>query len=184
MGGGEGRVADAEVIGQAGEEEAGEASLAEVVGEAGRGLLVVFEKGGVAVDVAAEALAKDQFGVRKVEAGVDLGTGSALDAVVGPEVLGAVRSLDGVGEREKAVGAGEGDMAAGVPVLGEEYVVEARGEGVDPGDDGVAAWDRERAAGEEVELHVDDEEGVCWAEGHGHFDVTGFPGPCTWANVA
>ena len=53
----DGGVADAEVVGEAAEEEAMEAALAQVAGEAGRGEVVVFEEGGVGVDVAAEALA-------------------------------------------------------------------------------------------------------------------------------
>jgi hypothetical protein len=77
-----------------------------------------------------------------------------------------------------AVGAGEGDVAAGVPVLGEDDVVELRGEGVDAGEDGVAVSDRERAAGEEVELHVDDEQGIGCAQGDAHGS------DCTSAAVA
>ncbi len=69
-------------------------------------------------------------------------------------------------ERVKAVGAGEGDVVAGMPVLGEDDVVEAGGEGVDAGDDGVAVGDGQGAAGEKVELHVDDEERVGGAELH------------------
>ena len=59
----DGGVADAEVVGEAAEEDAMEAALAEVAGEAGGGEVVVFEEGGVAVDVAAEAFAEDEFGV-------------------------------------------------------------------------------------------------------------------------
>ena len=40
-----------------------------------------------------------------------------------------------------AVGGGEGDVLGGVPVLGEDDVVEFFGEGVDEGDDGVAVGD-------------------------------------------
>ena len=74
-GGGDGGEADAEVVGEAGEEEAGEVALAEVAGEAGGGGAVVFEEGGVAVDVPAEAFAEDEFGVGDVEGGVEVGAG-------------------------------------------------------------------------------------------------------------
>jgi hypothetical protein len=47
-----------------------------------------------------------------------------------------------------------------VPVLGEKNVVEALGEGVDGGDDGVAFFYFERASGAEVILEIDDEESV------------------------
>ena len=67
----EGGETDAEVVGQAGEEEALEAALAEVASQAGWSGVVVFEEGGVAVDVAAETFAEDQFGVGDVECRVE-----------------------------------------------------------------------------------------------------------------
>ena len=129
MGGGDGGEGDAEVEGDAGEEEAAEVALAEIAGEAGGGRAVVFGEGGVAVDVLAEAFAEEELGVGNGEGGVEVGAGGALNAVVGPEVLGAVGELYCVGKRLLGVGAGEGDVAAGVPVLGEEDVVEAAGRG-------------------------------------------------------
>ena len=139
----DGGEADAEVVGEAAEEEAGEVALAEVAGETGRCRVVIFEKGRVAVDVGAEAFAEDELGLGDLEAGVDLGAGGVLDAVVGPEVLGAVGGFDGVERALAGVGAGEGDVAEGVPVLGEDDVREAGGDGVDSGDDGVAVRDGE-----------------------------------------
>jgi hypothetical protein len=53
----DGGVADAEVVGEADEEEALEVAFTEVAGQAGWGAVVVFEEGGVTVDVAAEAFA-------------------------------------------------------------------------------------------------------------------------------
>lgn len=56
-----------------------------------------------------------------------------------------------------------------MPVLREEDVVERCGECVNSGDDLVTTPDGERAAGEEVDLHVDDEEDVGgWEREHGH----------------
>ena len=123
-------------------------------------LAVVFGEGGVAVDADAEAFAEDEFGVRDVEIGVELGALGVLDAVVGPQSLFAVGRVYCVRKGFEVMSAGEGDVIAGMPVLGEDDVVEAGGEGVDAGDDGVAVGDSERAAGEEVELYVDDEQGV------------------------
>ena len=150
--------------------------------------MIVFGEGGVAVDVGAEAFAEDELGVGDVEVGVELGAGGALDAVVGPEVLGAVGGFDGVGEGLLAgVGAGEGDVVGGCQSWVRRTWVEAGGEGVDAGDDGVAAGDGEGSAGEEVELHVDDEEGV---GGAGRWVITvivrrgdgwGGSGPLGWA---
>ena len=62
----DGGVANAEVVGEAAEEEALQVAFAEIACEAGGGGVVVFEEGGVAVDVAAEAFAEDEFGVGDV----------------------------------------------------------------------------------------------------------------------
>ena len=91
----DGGVADAEVVGEAAEEEAVQVALAEVAGEAGGGAVVVFEEGGVAVDVAAESFAEDEFGVGDVEGGVEGCAFGVLEDVFGPEGLGAVVDFDG-----------------------------------------------------------------------------------------
>src|SRR5665213_771498 len=67
----DGGESDAEVVGKAAEEEALKTTFAEVAGEAGGSLVVVFEEGGVAVYVATEAFAQDEFGVGDVERGVE-----------------------------------------------------------------------------------------------------------------
>lgn len=99
---------------------------------------------------------------------MELSAGRALEAVVGPEGLFAVGSVEGVGEGIEVVRAGEGNVVGGVPVLGEDDVVEAGGECVDAGDNLVAAGDGECSAGQEVELHVDDEKCVIGSEHEGH----------------
>ena len=102
--------------------------------------MVVFEEGRVAVDVTAKTLSQDEFGVGDREAGVEGCSGSVLEAVIGPECLGAVVDLD---EFEGLLGVGgcKGDVVGGVPVLGEDDVIEFLGEGVDDGDYFVAALD-------------------------------------------
>jgi hypothetical protein len=92
--------------------------------------------------------------------------------MVGPEVLRAVGSLNGVGKRLLAMRAGKRDVSARVPILGEEDVVELLREGIDAGDDGVALTDFKGSADaverrKEVSLHVDDKESVRGAESEG-----------------
>lgn len=133
--------------------------------------MVVFEEGGVAVDVAAEAFSQDEFGVGDVEAGVKVGAGGALDAVIGPEGLRAVGDLDALVGLLAGVGRGEGDVAGGVPVLGEDDVFEAPGEAVDDGDDLVALGYGQRASNSingraEVVLDVDNQQYVSGLELH------------------
>ena len=114
----EGGEADAEVVSEAAEEEAGEVTFAEVARESGGGGVVVFEEGGVGVDVGAETLAEDQLGLGDVEGGVELGAGGLLKAVLGPEGLGAVGGLDRFVGLLVGVCAGKGDVSGGMPVLG------------------------------------------------------------------
>jgi hypothetical protein len=160
----DGGVANAKIVGQAAEEEALQVPLAEIASEAGWGGVVVFEEGGVAVDVAAEAFAEDEFGVGDEKRWVEGCSTGVLDDVLGPEDLGAVVDFDDL-ERLFVVGGGEGDVLVRVPVLGEDDVVESFGEGVDDGDYGIAVGDAEVSAGHEVVLDVDDQEGVCGLEG-------------------
>ena len=61
--------------------------------------------------------------------------------------------------RIEEVEAGVG-TALGVPVLGEDDVLEERSDAVDDGNDSVALGHGQRAAEEEVVLHVNDEEDV------------------------
>ena len=76
-------------------------------------------------------------------------------------MLRSVGELDGIGEGVSAgMRAGERDVAAGVPVLGKQDVVEARSDGVNGRDDVGGAGHGESSTGHEVDLHVDDEQGV------------------------
>jgi hypothetical protein len=143
-------------------------AFAEIAGQAGWSDAIVFGERGVTVDGAPKAFAQDQLGVGNVEIGMKLRAGRALNTVVRPERLLVVRRVDCVGKGFEVVGAGEGDVARGVPVLGEDDVVEAGSERVDTGNDLVAVGNGQRAAGHEVNLHVDDQEGVGVAKGEGH----------------
>ena len=58
--------------------------------------MIVFEEGGVAVDVAAEAFAEDEFGVGDVQGWMEGCAFSVLEDMFWPEGLGAVVDLDGL----------------------------------------------------------------------------------------
>ena len=92
----DGGVVDTEVVGEAAEEEALEPPFAKVAGEAGWCAVIVFEEGGVAVDVAAEAFSEDEFGVGDGERGVEGCAFGVLEDVIGPEGLWAVGGFDGL----------------------------------------------------------------------------------------
>jgi len=58
-----GRVADAEIVGETAQEKAFDATLPEVAGKPCRSSVVVFQKSRVGIDVPAEAFANDELGV-------------------------------------------------------------------------------------------------------------------------
>src|SRR5262249_28163309 len=88
----DGAPGNAEIGGEAGEEDALQAALAQVSGQP-RGLAIGLVEGGVAVDLVAVALADDELGMGHVEALDQLGSGSALDAVIGPQHLRAIGEI-------------------------------------------------------------------------------------------
>lgn len=156
----DGGEADAEVVGETTEEEPLEAALAKISGETGRSEMVVFEEGGVGVDVATEAFTQDQLGVWNVEGRMKGRAGSILQAVFRPERLWAVSRLDGIERLFAGVGGGERDVCGGVPVLSEDHVIEFLREGVDRRDDLIAAGYFKGATGAEVVLNIDDEQSI------------------------
>ncbi len=127
MAGVERGVGDAVVIREAGEEDASELSLFQVPAQPRGGSAVVLEEGGIGIDFAVEAFAKDQFGAREGERGVVLRTFTALNAVVGPKGLRAVAEVDLFEGLLARVDGGERFVVGGVPVLGEDDVLERAG---------------------------------------------------------
>ena len=83
--------------------------------------------------------------------------------MVGPELLLLAADGDGGEGQLVLVGGREGDVVGGVPVLADEDMGELRVglEGVDGGEDAVAALDLQRPALAEVVLRVDDDQCLC-----------------------
>jgi hypothetical protein len=116
--------------------------------------------------------------MRNVEVGVQLRAAAALKAVVRPKRLFAVRRVDAVREGLKTVCAGKGDVSCGVPVLGEDHVVEVRSKCVEAGDDVRAAGNGKGcgvlgATGQKIALHVDEQKGVGGEERQVHAPLYG-----------
>jgi hypothetical protein len=63
---------------------------------------------------------------------------------------------------------GEGTMTRGMPILGQDNVIESGCEPVDHGNDGIAVSHGKRAAGAEIVLYVDDQQYivVTWPDLH------------------
>jgi len=102
---------------------------------------------------------------RQVEAVMQGRASRSLDAVIRPEHLLAVAQSRGLERLLAGVARSERGMARGMPVLGDDDVLELAREAIDERHDLVAALHFERAAGTEVVLHVDDDQAI---RGAGH----------------
>ena len=142
--------------------------------------MVIFKEGGVGVQVGTDTLAEDVFGLVNVEVRVKLGTGGLLQAVIGPEGLGSVGGFDHLVGLLVGVGAGEGNVGRGMPVLGEDDVGKVDDECVDEGDNSVRAGYGQAAARAEVILEIDDEERVGEAECHCRERAGGYQKSCSF----
>src|SRR6188508_1089971 len=84
----------------------------------------------------------------------------SLDAVIRPEHLLAVAQPRGLERLLAGMARSERGMARGMPVLGDDDVLELAREAIDERHDLVAALHFERAARAEVVLHVDDDQAI------------------------
>ena len=102
---------------------------------------------------------------------VKRGARPTLHAMIRPQRLFAIRQGDRLERPLARMRGGEGDVAGGVPILGQHDMGEALAEAVDERHDRIAVADRQRAAGHEIILHVDDEKDVPFVNrnpnGHG-----------------
>jgi hypothetical protein len=90
---------------------------------------------------------------------MQLSAWGGLDAMGGPEGLRAIGQCDGFEWFFGPVLGGEGDMVFRVPVLREDHGFEPGREVVDERDYCLAMLDRQRAAGAEIILDIDDKQG-------------------------
>src|SRR6056297_3739129 len=116
----DGRVVHAEIRREADEGKLVDPAGVQVSLEPRRRLVIVLEEGGVAVDLAAEALTDDKISRVRVEPRVKRGTLGADNAMVGPEDLRTVGHFDHRQGLGTGVLAGERGMARGMPVLCED----------------------------------------------------------------
>src|SRR5207253_9733007 len=92
------------------------------------------------------------------------GVRRALDAVIWPQHLRAVRQLDRLERLLAGMARRERDVALRVPVLRDLDVTERGRESIDDRHHLVSVENRERPAGHEAVLYVDDDEHVIVAE--------------------
>jgi len=91
---------------------------------------------------------------------VERGAGGCLNAVIGPEGLGAIARFDGLIWLVPRVRRGERNVGFGVPILGKDHMLEVVAELVDSRNDLIAPINGQSAAGAEVILQIDDKEDV------------------------
>lgn len=106
----------------------------------------------------AETLADDQLGLVDPEIGMERGAVGGLDAVIRPEHLRPIGQGDRIERRLARMRAGKARMPDGMPVLGEDDMVELVDQPVHFPHDLVAAWNRQGAAWAEIVLQVNDQQ--------------------------
>ncbi len=121
--------------------------------------VVVFEEGGIGIDMQSVAFAYDQIRAVGGQVGMERGAVGADDAMVGPQDLGAVGGFCHA-ERFAAFVAGcKGKVARRMPVLGQDPNRKIGHQPVDKRHDPVAFGYGKGAAGAEIVLDVDGDEG-------------------------
>src|SRR5579883_630475 len=100
------------------------------------------------------------------------GARGVLNAVIGPQRLRAVIERDLLKGLAARMGAREGAMPPRMPILGQRHMRETLAQLVRDRNDFVALGHRERAAGAEIILHIDDEENVLVTQEHGANSVS------------
>jgi hypothetical protein len=145
---------DAEIRGQAAQEDAPHAQGAQVAGEPRAGLPVVLGEAAVAVHLPPHPLAEDRLQGARFQRRMQGRAGRALHAMIRPQRLRAIGEIQHPERRAPGMLAGEGEMARRMPVLRRHHPAEARHQRVGQRQDLVPARDGERAARHEVGLHV------------------------------
>src|SRR5262249_52974280 len=109
------------------------------------------------------ALPDDEQGPRAVEAGMEFRAMRALNAMVRPQHLGAVRNLDGLEWLAASMRRGERQVTRRMPVLRQHHVCKALRQPIDDRHDLVAAWHCQLATWTKIVLQVDDQKHVAGA---------------------
>src|SRR5205823_7872088 len=155
--------ADAEIGRESGEKYASDSALVQIAAKSRARAAIRLAKSRIAVDLAPKPFANDQLRVRNVERGREIGAGGALHAMLGPQHLLAVVQFD-FREVRAAMRRRKGMMRGRVPILRQDDVRKAPREIVDDGNDRVAIGHGERAARQEIILHIDDQKNIAVGE--------------------
>lgn len=149
------------VIGrQPGDENVRDAPLTQVIAEPGGASMTVVEEATVAVDFRIDALLKNPFHPRGVEPGREFGPAAMLYAMHGPEHLRQPGQLAKIAEILSGIHRGEAAVPGRMPVLGGDYQREGRLEPIGEGNDPIPFRHGQSAAGKEIVLNIDKNEGV------------------------
>src|SRR5690606_41364088 len=111
----------AEIRGETGKDQPGEAALAKITAQPGRRLAVILEESRIAVAPLVIALADDELRLVRFQPRMELCPRRALHAMVGPERLLAIGKLDRFEGRPARMLAGKARMVGGMPVLRQQH---------------------------------------------------------------
>jgi len=120
----------------------------------------VIEEGAVAVDAGVAAFQEhfgDEFGL---ESGREFGAGRVLDAVIGPEQLFQTVQPDRLAGAMSRMLAGKAGMSGRMPVFAGHHQIVSGHPAIGAGDDLITLGYGQGAAGQEILLEVDQQEGL------------------------
>src|SRR5207248_2655648 len=134
------------------------AASLQVIAETGGLAVAVVEEAAVAVDARIGPLAEDRFRAVHLQRFREIGAGSSLHAVVGPEHLGQTGKLHELARLLPGIRRREASVPRRMPVLRRHHEIESLLHAIRDRDHLVAARHGERAAGQEVVLQIDQDQ--------------------------
>ena len=162
-------IGDAVIGGEADQHQLGNAPGGQVAAEPGGGYPVILKQGRIAVDRPAKAFADNQLRAIGAQVGMECRALRALNAMAWPQgllAIGHVNLSEGLMAR---MGFGKGAVVKGVPVLRQDHGGEIIHRSVDPQHDFVTSGHSKGAAGAEIVLHVDHDQGFIGGAHGGSF---------------
>src|SRR5690606_2952803 len=151
---------DAEIGGKAAQGDFPDPSLPQVTRQPGRRAVVVLEEGGIAVDIVTESFPDHEFCLGPGQSGMKVRADAALDAMVRPQRLRAIRHVNALKSLLAGMAGGKAGVSGRMPVLCHDHMVEIADQVVDQRNDLVPAFHCQGSTGTEVVLQVNHDQGL------------------------
>src|SRR5262245_8287503 len=145
---------DAKIGSEPNQKDALQAAIAQIARQPRRRTPVVFKKCRIGVDRGPETLAHDQLRPLGLKLRMEGRPRRALDTMIGPQGLLAIRHVDGLKRRGPRMRSGKGTVTRRMPILGQRNMAETFSKAVDERHHGSTSRNRKRPARAEVVLYI------------------------------